>query len=138
MWVEFNLVGHNFHLRRKSFGIKGIQKQLHVFHLAFHNCFEFNSISLKKQSPTGQWSFSSPSKNTPYPPPLILPLSKFKLIRKAFSLTPRLCLENWLVTHTLLCQEAMLVQKYSISSLLFQVCTTRSTAVSGKHVHRGR
>ena len=100
MWVEFNLVGHNFHLRRKSFGIKGIQKQLHVFHLAFRNCFEFNRISLKKQSPTGQWSFSSPSKNTPYPPPLTLLLSKFKSIRKAFSLTSRLCLENWLVSHT--------------------------------------
>lgn len=32
--------------------------------------------------------------------PHTMPISKFKSIRKALSLTPRLCLENWLVTHT--------------------------------------
>lgn len=41
-------------------------------------------------------------------------------------------------THTSLLGVNVGTGKYSISILLFQVCTTRSTAVSGKHVHRGR
>lgn len=43
MWVQFNLVGQNFHLRRRSFGIKWIQKQLRVLPI----CFEFKRIPLK-------------------------------------------------------------------------------------------
>lgn len=137
--MQFTLLGHNFHLSCRSFRMKGIQKQLHVLHRAVYDCLGLDGFHLRTISYGSLERFSSHSSTHCVPTtPHILPLSKVKSIRKAFSLTPRLRPENWLLTHTLLCQEAMLVQKYSISSLLFQVCTTRSTAVSGKHVHRGR
>lgn len=41
-------------------------------------------------------------------------------------------------THTSLLGGNVGTEVQYFSSLLFQVCTTRSTAVSGKHVHRGR
>lgn len=68
--------------------------------------------------------------------PPISPSSNFRSTRKAFSLTPSLRLENWLLSHTLPCWEAVLVQKFGISSFSFQVCTTHSMAVSGEHVHK--
>lgn len=137
--MQFTLLGHNFLLSCRSFRMKGIQKQLHALHRAVHDCQGIRWSPLKDHLLWVTGAFSSHSSTRCVPTTHhILPLSKVKSIRKAFSLTPRLRSENWLLTHTLLCQEAMLVQKYSISSLLFQVCTTRSTAVSGKHVHRGR
>lgn len=103
VWVEFNLVGHNLHLRCRSFRTKRIQKQLHVLHLAFHNCFEFKRIPLKNNLlPVSRAVLPHPSlHHTHHPSPCRYP--KRKSVMKAFSLTPRLGLENWLVTHTLLC-----------------------------------
>lgn len=88
MWVEFNLVGHHLHLHRcRSFGIKCIQKQLHVLHLAFLNCFELKWIPLKAISYRSVELFFPFQAHTIPTTPHTLPLSKFKSIRKAFSLT---------------------------------------------------
>lgn len=134
MWVQVYLVGRNFYLRCRSFRIKWIQKQLWVLHLVFHNCHEFKRIPFLK---IPHKSVNYPQKPTIPPSPHFI--TQFKSIRNAFRLTTRLWLKNWLFTHThFFARSQCWYGEYSISILLFQVCTTRSTAVSGKHVHRGR
>lgn len=83
MWVEFNLVGRNFQLNCRSFGINEYRNSFMFFTLLFITVWSLNRFHLKT-SPTSQWSFSPP-KHTHVPTtPHTLLLSKFKSIWKAF------------------------------------------------------